>query len=344
MKTNHKILSVIILILLYSCSVPKTDKEIVSLEGSTMGTFYTIKIAVENMIDGNEYERLQTEIDSVLEKVNAEMSTYIPTSEISMFNKSISTDWQTISPDFHYVLSESIKLGYLSAGALDITIAPLVNLWGFGTDDFQNNIPSSELINEILLYTGIDKLQIDTLSCSIRKKEPRLNLDLSATAKGFGVDKIYHFLLIKGYKNLLIEIGGELRSAGLNHLNKKWAVGISKPSRESKIQEVVELSNMAMATSGDYWNYFEVEGKRYSHTIDPRTGAPVTHNLASVTVIDTSCLRADALATAIEVLGPEEGMKFANDKELIVYMIVRNKKSLEIFKTPGFSSYIRKEK
>jgi len=335
MNNSFKIIFLAVALFLSGCS--NTNKNVLTeLTGTTMGTSYSIKIVSTNNFDKT---LLQSSIDSVLENVNLQMSTYIPESEISIFNSSMDTTWHKISSDFASVLLESIKLGKLSNGTLDITIEPIVNLWGFGPEDRPRQIPDKKLIAERLRFIGLDKIKVEITDTSsrIKKSIPELKLDLSSTAKGFGVDKIFRFLSNNGFHNYMVEIGGEVRTKGRNAENKNWQIGISTPDKSGAVEKVLPLKNLAMATSGSYWNYFEENGKRFSHTINPLTGRPITHNLVSVTVIAPSCLLADGAATAIDVLGPDEGLQFAEKLNLAAYLIVRNENGYKIITSKNFN-------
>lgn len=328
------------LVFFFGCSNPSKENQI-EFTGATMGTSYSIKIILPSDKKLNP-NKLQSKIDSLLEQVNQQMSTYIPESEISLFNNSNDTSWQDVSPDFAFVVKESKRLGELSNGALDITIEPIVNLWGFGPEDRPRKIPSENLIRERLKFIGLNKIKIDIEKSRLKKLIPELKLDLSATAKGFGVDKIANFLSSQGLKNFMVEIGGEVRTKGINVEGKYWQIGISTPDKSGGIQKIIPMKNLSMATSGDYWNYFEENGKRFSHTIDPRTGKPITHNLASVTVVDTSCMLADGLATVIDVLGPQKGLELAQKLNLAVYLIVREKDDYKVEESKEFNKLINK--
>jgi len=324
------------LLLVVSCRNNVPD-ELISLDGLTMGTTYSVKIVKSEQSPGLEISSLKEKIDSVLIEVNNQMSTYIPESEISLFNKNKKTEWFEISNDFAFVLDESIKICELTNGSLDITVEPIVNIWGFGPEQRPELIPSDEEISERMKFVGYKKLEVKLNPPAVRKNIPGLEVDLSSTAKGFGVDKVYELLKDFGYQNFMVEIGGEIRTSGKNQKNGYWKIGISEADQSGGINKVILLSNSAMATSGDYWNYFEENGIRYSHTIDPATGKPITHKLASVTVIDSTCLRADGLATGIFVMGPENGYEFALEKELPVYFIVKSDTGFISIETPKFT-------
>ncbi len=333
--TLRKLLLLPLLLIATSCSKENPVSDL-SFAGSTMGTTYSIKVVYQNGNYDFDPDWIQRKIDSVLVEVNAQMSTYIPASEISVFNHRDSLTWFSISEDFAFVLHQSIELGYLTNGALDITIAPLVNIWGFGPDERPRKIPTDTEISESIKLTGLNQLELVFNPAAVRKKIGGLKCDLSSTAKGFGVDKVFNFLKGIGFENIMVEIGGEVRAAGKNQNGEFWKIGVSTPDQSGSINYIVPLNKMALATSGDYWNYFEENGIRYSHTIDPKTGKPIVHKLASVTVIDSTCLRADGFATAIFVMGPEKGFDFAVEMELPVYLIVRVDDEFEIKKSPKF--------
>lgn len=304
-----------------------------------MGTTYSVKIVKDRL---ETPSNLKAEIDSILLEVNRQMSTYIPESEISRFNSSEATEWFPVSIDFAKVVDKTKQIGMETEGALDLTIGPLVNLWGFGPDQKPVSIPSEQDIADAKQKVGLNKIEVRTNPPALKKSIPELYCDLSASAKGFGVDKLSEFISNLNFENFLIEIGGEIRVSGKNQLNNAWKIGIADPDLPGEINEVVSLKDMAMATSGDYWNYFEEDGIRYSHTIDSRTGKPITHKLASVTVLNESCMIADAYATAINVMGPEKGFEFAEKMKLPAYFIVRDNKGFIKRSTKLFDLHIKK--
>jgi thiamine biosynthesis lipoprotein len=292
--------------------------------GKTMGTTFTVKIVSEQLTD-SAFQQIQVDINALLKEINRQMSTYIPDSEISQFNLFSDTAWFAISDDFAYVLQRSLEISAESRGALDITVAPLVNLWGFGPKKPTSVKPSDAEIEAHRAWVGYQKLKVRRNPPAVKKLNPKVMCDLSATAKGFGVDKVVDYLEKRGFLNYFVEIGGEARARGKNENGSNWHVGIISPDEKGNVQKIVVLDNMAIATSGDYFNYKEIDGIRYSHTINPITGKPITHHLASVSVLAKDCLSADAYATAIDVMGPEQGLKFAKDRKLPVYLIVREK-------------------
>lgn len=327
---------VLILPLLATCS-RAPEPPTLELHGSTMGTSYSVQ-AVE-LPSGIEPQQLKREIDMELERVNDLMSTYRDSSEVSRFNRSPSTDWFAVTPALASLAQEALSMSEASGGAFDATVGPLVNLWGFGPGSGPDSVPSDAQIAEALVRVGHDKLSVRADPPALRKSEPRLYLDLSAIAKGYGVDRIAELLDDAGVLNYLVEIGGELRGRGHNGRAQPWQIAVERPDPGAReAYSVVELHDGAMATSGDYRNFFERGGKLYSHTIDPRTGHPVAHRLASVTVLAPTTARADALATALLVLGPEKGLDLAEQLQIAALFILRTPNGYSDLQTGGFSA------
>ncbi len=306
--------------------LPNYD-EILVINGLTMGTTYSIKIKASNNINKII---IKDEVDKILSEINQSMSTYIKESELSMINSPETRDWQPVSDDLFTVINHAKKISAKTDGAFDITIGPLVNLWGFGPNNVRNKIPSADVIKLAKENTGFQKIFLDEAHKRILKSNANLYIDLSGIAKGFSMDKIALYLNKKGFKNYLIEVGGELLAKGVNADNKVWQIGIESPNNNfNTIEDIVQLNNMAMATSGDYKKYFEKDNIRYSHIIDPETGKPIKHKLVSVTVLDYSAMNADALATAFLVLGPEKTLLLAKKLKVPVYLIVKNENRFE---------------
>jgi thiamine biosynthesis lipoprotein len=314
------------------------------LSGRTMGTTFSVKALKPAELESTPTSKLNlllsNDIGEILEKVNRQMSTWLEDSEISRFNRYRETGWFNVSSDTALVTAEALRVSRLSGGAFDITVGPLVNLWGFGPEKINadRQIPTDEQINGAMQKIGCQKLAARSVPPAIKKEIPELRCDLSAIAKGFGVDKVAEYLESRGYGNYLVEIGGEVRVKGINLKGTPWRVAIAAPGPggESPYQKIVLLKNTAMATSGDYFNYFEKDGVRYSHTIDPVTGRPITHKLASVTVIHDSCMTADALATALDVMGPEKGYELAVKENLPVFLVIREGNAFVEKMTPQF--------
>ncbi len=338
-KRTIKIFLFLFILFYAGCS---SKCEPIKLSGSTMGTFYNITIIKS---DGNEFDNLilniQSKIDSVLKEVNLQMSTYIPVSELSKFNSSTDTGWISASAGLLKVIAEAKKISAESGNCFDITVGPLVNLWGFGPENRPEIIPSDGEIANRKNKIGDDKIELDTKAKKIRKKIPGLYCDLSAIAKGYGVDAVGLFLEKNGIENYLVEIGGEVRTRGKNDKNEDWKIGISSANGGNGIQKIASISGNSIATSGDYRNYFEENGIRYSHTIDPRTGKPINHKLVSVSVISKDCMTADGYATAIMVLGPEEGLAFAEKMNLPIFIIVKEKDGFKEKMTESFKKFLK---
>jgi len=296
------------------------------LSGPTMGTRFSVVVVTESKFD---QQQLQTQIHQTLGDIDRRMSTYRSDSEVSQFNHASSTDWLPVSRALCEAVDEAIEISDLTGGAFDITVGPLVNLWGFGPDAALNEPPADEAIDEVRLTIGRVHLHADCEIPALRKDHPGLYIDLSAYAKGLAADEIAALLDKKGIANYLVEIGGDLRARGHNASNASWRVAIESPYQPGRaVEKIMHISDLSVATSGDYRNFFEFEGRRYSHTIDPRTGRPVAHNLASVTVLAEDAAKADALATALMVLGPEAGMAFAERESIAAYMLLRDGSSV----------------
>lgn len=300
-----------------------------------MGTTYAVKLyAADGALDSGA---LQSQVDELLENINDQMSTWRPDSELSRFNKSRGADWFPVSPETVRVVDAAAAISELSDGAFDVTVGPIVNLWGFGPDRSDAGPPSDQSIDTVLGQVGYRKVNVRTSPSALRKQKPGVYVDLSAIAKGFAVDEIARLLDERQIRSYLVEIGGELRARGSKPDGSPWKVAIERPlPGERAIQAIIALHDSAIATSGDYRNYVEKGGKRYSHTINPRTGRPITHGLASVSIIASSAMRADALATAIMVMGPEEGYRLALREGLAAQLIIRTEDRFHAQATPQF--------
>lgn len=312
-----------LLVLLSACSDP--GPELQKVTGPTMGTQYHVTW-VDNAAVKTDTQTLQDMIDSRLTQLNSVFSTYDPESELSLLNKksaSLAGRWIPVSPELMSVLRDASFVNGFSLGRFDVTVGPLVNLWGFGPKP-HDTVPDDEDIQALLPDVGMQHLQLRPDSNEIYLDRP-LYIDLSAIAKGWAVDDIGLLLEDLGITDYLVEIGGEVRTRGAKP-SGPWRLAIERPVYEAGIsaQKVLEPGNMAVATSGDYRNYFEKDGQRFSHTIDPVTGYPIRHTLASVTVVMPTCSLADAWATAINVAGPELGMNIAEANHLPVFMLIRD--------------------
>ncbi len=322
-------------LLLAACSAEESSWK---LSGPTMGTRYHITVVAAPAEVSRE--SLKADIDAELVAVNQEMSTYIPDSELMRANDVAVGDAVALSDNLALIVGLSKTIYQQSSGAFDVTVGPLVNLWGFGPDPEPETVPSDEEINKLRAQVGSDAL---TLSGNTLTKSRDVFIDLSAIAKGHGVDRVAELLESKGITNYLVEVGGELRTLGHNATGAPWRIGIERPSAGQVVQKPIAVSGKSIATSGDYRNYYERDGKRFTHTIDPRTGYPVEHRLASVTVIADTCAEADGLATAINVMGAEAGLKLAEKDNLAVFMLVKTDDGFEEQSSTAFSPYLESQ-
>jgi thiamine biosynthesis lipoprotein len=308
-------------IVLAGCE-PAPGGAIHTFTGETMGTTYTAKVAGE--LTSERREAVEQAFRDVLESIDRAMSTWRPDSEISRFNNSTSTEPMKVSPEFLEVLLCAREVSEASGGAFDVTVAPLVDAWGFGPQDRPERLPSDAEIEALKAQVGYEKLEIDAQARTIRKTVPGLRLDVGALAPGYGSDRMGRALERLGYMNYMIELGGEVRTAGRKADGSPWTIAIERPDVAGRqMYTSVNLRGESLSTSGDYRDYYEKDGVRYSHTLDPRTGRPITHNLASVSVIQDECMWADAYATALDVLGPEEGYALAEKRDIPALFLVR---------------------
>lgn len=338
-KFNLTCFFLVQILFLLGCS---DSQEIKSINGATMGTWYNIKYIPSNKEGLDNSDLVKAGVDSTLEHVNQQMSTYDPNSEISIFNSSGDTTWHPVSTDFANVVSIAQLISDQSDGAFDITVGPLVNLWGFGPGNRERVIPDEDDIQLARKLVGHKNLLVRINPPALKKKIPGLYVDLSSIAKGYGVDRVGDFLESRGLHRYMVEIGGEIKTSGSNDGNP-WKIGIQTPDETQGLEAILKLNGESVATSGDYHNYFEQDGRRYSHTIDPKSGRPITHKLASISVIYPNCTGADAYATAIDVLGPTLGLEFARKMKLSAFFIVKGEGKFEERMTRSFNQYLSKK-
>jgi len=302
-----------------------------------MGTSYSVKLSPAP--DERARAALQRQVEQRLQVINQQMSTYLPDSDLMRFNRTGTTDWQAQPAALVALVEQANRVSELSDGQYDITVGPLVNLWGFGSSGGRDSPPTQQEIDTLLSQVGYQHLQTRLDPPALRKTVADLQIDLSSIAKGWAVDQIAELLLAQGFENFLVEIGGEVLARGEKSSGKPWRIAIEQPSFESRaIQRVIELRNMAMATSGDYRNFFVLNGVRYSHVIDPRTGYPVANGVVSASIIAPNCTIADGLATAVMVMGAEKGLQLVSRLENVEGLIVVAKPdgSLVDFYSTGF--------
>jgi thiamine biosynthesis lipoprotein len=331
---NFRLLIVVISTMLIACSPPK-DQE-THITGPTMGTTYNVKFVP---VVGVDTEKLKQQIEKSLIDINLLMSTYIKDSELSRFNQWNSVEPFPMSTQTLKVLNEAKRLGAMSAGLLDVTVGPLVNLWGFGPQSRPVKIPTEERINLTKEQIGLDKLIVGPSWAS--KTEPTLYVDLSTIAKGYAVDQLAELLGTHEITNYLVEIGGEMRLSGIKASGTPWKIAIEKPETDQRsVQKIISIGTNAVATSGDYRNYYETDGVRYSHLINPNTGYPISHNLVSVTVIHPSSMTADGLATALNVMGKEKALELAETFNIAVLLITKEKDGFKEYTSAKFEQLV----
>ncbi|MGV6859305.1 MAG: FAD:protein FMN transferase [bacterium] len=312
------------------------ENPVVSLHGETMGTTYSVVISEAGPAVSEA--TLKPQIDTLLDAVNASMSTYRPDSELSHFNALPAGKGMVVSKGLIKVLLAAREVSEKTAGAYDVTVGPLVNLWGFGPEDYRDRVPPDSVIAEEEKKVGYENLEIEPFSSQITKHISGLYVDLSSIAKGYGVDAVAAYLEKQGVSAYLVEIGGEVKARGSSPRGDAWKIGIEKPQPGGRsVQQIVPLHDQAIATSGDYRNYFEADGVRYSHTIDARTGRPITHRLVSVSVLADDTMTADAWATALDVLGEKEGFALAEKEGLAAYLIYKKGEGFATKATPAFT-------
>ena len=304
-----------------------------------MGSAFTVKVAAQNLSD-EELDALRRAVESELENVNSKMSTYLPESELSRFNAFRRTDPFPVSQETLHVFLEARRISAATRGAFDVTVGPLVRAWGFGPGERSREAPTADDLERLRVRIGWDKIEIDEASSTIRKSQPDIECDLSAIAKGYAVDRVSEALRGLAYREHMVEVGGEVRTSGRNAAGQPWRIGIERPDGARRTPyRTLPLEGLSMATSGDYRNYYEKDGHRFSHTIDPRTGRPVQHRLASVSVVHERCIAADGWATALMVLGETDGYQLAVEQELAALFLVRHADGgLSEKATPAFSS------
>ena len=317
-----------------ACSLPL---KLYTFSGQTMGTTYFVKIVSEN--SAIDHGKIQKGVDSVLTLMNQHLSIWDPNSEISLFNQNQQKALIVVSPHLRNIISKSLEISDETNGAFDITVFDLMSLWGFGPNP-RDGLPSDVQIEELKNRTGYQSVILEPEG--VRKLNPDLKLDVNAIAKGYGVDQVFEWILDKGFESVFVEIGGEVRCIGKNQNGQNWRVGIIDPkisvSPGEELSAIVNLDGKAMATSGNYRNFIEINGQILGHTIDPRTGFPVETDVLSVSVIANSCIEADGWATALMVFNFDEGNKLVTERtELNVLWIVKNKEGQrKIEKTRGF--------
>jgi thiamine biosynthesis lipoprotein len=323
-----------------ACGGPRSSALHV-LDGPTMGAAYTVKIAAPAMTETGRKE-VHAAIEKELALIDELMSTYRQDSELSAFNRHAEAGPFRLSPLTFEVFRLSLEISRLTGGAFDVTVAPLVNAWGFGPPGPVGSAPSDEDIERLRPTVGFHLLLLDEEARAVSKLRPDVEADFNGIAPGFAIDRLAELLETRGFRNYLVELGGELRGSGAAENGAPWRVAIERPSAGVQaLSRVIPLADAAIATSGDYRNYQDIGGERVSHVIDPRTGRPVRHRLASATVVDRSCARADALSTALMVMGRDEALAFARREGIAALLISRAVDgALDERTTPAFDALL----
>lgn len=300
------------------------DKEpdVVRLSGETMGTTFNITAIGDDLDEA----ALGDAVQETLAQVNAQMSNWDPNSEVSTFSASTSTDAVPVSDEFALVIEAANEVHAQSRGTFDVTLGPLIELWGFGPRKPEDPVPADADIMAALAQVGQARLlTLDRAAGTLAKSDAGVGINLSAIAKGYGIDAVAARLREAGVEDYLVEIGGDLVAKGQNDKGESWQIGVEKPEAGAQsIQLIVPIDDRGLATSGDYKNFFEQDGIRYSHIIDPTTGRPITHRTTSVTVLADNAMMADAWATAMLALGQEKGLELAETNKLAVFFISRD--------------------
>ncbi len=325
-------------LILTACDPPPPDPT-VRFTGSTMGTGYDLKLipAGGRVIPAG----FQSQVEAQLAQINRAMSTYDPESELSRFNRHPGTDWVAVSPALQSIVAEALRISDLSNGAFDITVGPLVNLWGFGPEPRRDTVPTDAEIAQARERVGYWHLQAREQPPALKKARADLYLDLSAIAKGYGVDRLAQLAEAAGIVNYLVSIGGEIRAKGHNGRGQPWTIAVEKPVvGQRTVERLIRPGDHSVSTSGNYRNFFEHNGQRYSHLINPQTGQPVVQSLASVTVISDQAMIADATATTLMAAGSDTGWELATRHHLAAFFIVVSPNGFEERYTPEFERYL----
>lgn len=337
---TQRLASYLIVCLIAACGRP--PQELV-LSGPTMGTTYTVKVAAPP--SGVDASDVRATIDTVLARIDRQMSGYRSDSEIARFNASQSTDWFAVSADLAQVVQIALEVSEQSDGAFDVTVAPLVTAWGFGSGEEPAIVPDEARLASLRERVGHDKLHVRSAAPALRKSIPGLTVDLNGIAPGFAVDVLAERFQAMQIGNFMIDLGGEVRSRGLNARGTAWRIAVERPvDAEPSPYAIVQLDDMSVTTSGEYRHYYVRNGHRYSHTIDPRTARPLEHNLASVVVIGPSTARIDGWATAFNVLGAEAGYELAAKLNMPVMFIEWRGEELEHRMTRQFAGFLITDK
>ncbi len=331
------------LLLLTGCDTGSKAQPTV-LEGKTMGTFWRVSLVD---IDAQQAKNLQQKIQAQLDGDDRLMSTWKGDSALMQFNHSTSTAPWPVSAAMADIITTALRVGEKTDGAMDITVGPLVNLWGFGPDKQPVKTPDQAQIDAAKARTGLAHLTVINRAGEqfLQKDLPDLFVDLSTVGEGYAADHLARLMEQQGIGRYLVSVGGALASRGLNAQGQPWRVAIQKPTdRENVAQAIVDINGHGISTSGSYRNYYELDGKRISHIIDPRSGRPIQHELVSVTVIAPTALEADTWDTGLMVLGTDKAKEVVQREGLAVMMIIKEGEGFRSWMSPQFSAFLLKEK
>ena len=328
-----------------SATTPATSASTATvLDGKTMGTFWRVSVIG---VDEAKAQALRAKVQAQLDADDRLLSTWKNDSALMRFNHAADTRPWPVSEAMADIVTLSLRIGAKTHGAMDITVGPLVNLWGFGPDKQPVATPDAQAIAAAKARTGLQHLQVINQSGRqfLQKDIPDLFVDLSTVGEGYAADHLARLMEQEGISRYLVSVGGALVSRGMNGEGKPWRVAIQKPTdRENAVQAIVDINGHGISTSGSYRNYYELDGKRISHVIDPQTGQPITHKLVSVTVIAPTALEADGWDTGLMVLGPEKAQQVVREQGLAVYMIVKEGEGFKTWMTPQFRTFLVGEK
>ena len=337
MRIIHPLWPVLLGLAFFMSACGPSQVPLVQLNGPTMGSTYHLTLV--SPAQGLPADA-QAQIDLLLQRMDKAFSTYRNDSEIARFNHSQDTHPQTVSEDVVTVAKAALQLGKDSEGALDVTLGPLLRLWGFGGHDKPAALPSDAAIAAAKAQTGLAKLVV--AETTLTKTDPTLEIDFSAVVAGYAADQLALLVESWGVTDYLLEVTGEMRVKGRHPAGRPWRIAVEKPvaGSERAVERVVELHDIGVATSGDYRNFYVVDGKRYSHTLDPLTGRPIEHLMVSVTVLHPSAMVADGWATALMAMGPERGREMATRHELAVLMILKEGEVFTEWASPAMQPYL----
>ncbi|HDU5302895.1 TPA: FAD:protein FMN transferase ApbE [Klebsiella quasipneumoniae subsp. similipneumoniae] len=328
-----------------SATTPATPASTATvLDGKTMGTFWRVSVIG---VDEAKAQALRTKVQAQLDADDRLLSTWKNDSALMRFNHAADTRPWPVSEAMADIVTLSLRIGAKTHDAMDITVGPLVNLWGFGPDKQPVATPDAQAIAAAKARTGLQHLQVINQSGRqfLQKDIPDLFVDLSTVGEGYAADHLARLMEQEGISRYLVSVGGALVSRGMNGEGKPWRVAIQKPTdQENAVQAIVDINGHGISTSGSYRNYYELDGKRISHVIDPQTGQPITHKLVSVTVIAPTALEADGWDTGLMVLGPEKAQQVVREQGLAVYMIVKEGEGFKTWMSPQFRTFLVGEK